>query len=66
MLRILLKKGEDIARALKRYKRKVRDTKLLKEQRERKHYTKPSDAKRKSKQKTIKTREYRDKHEDLK
>ena len=66
MLRILLKKGEDIARALKRYKRKVRDTKLLKEQRERKHYTKPSDAKRKCKQKTIKTREYRDKHEDLK
>lgn len=46
MLRILVKEGENIDRALKRYKRKFRDVKVLKELRDRKEFTKPSVARR--------------------
>ncbi|CAM1346146.1 30S ribosomal protein S21 [Tenacibaculum crassostreae] len=46
MLIIPVKEGENIDRALKRYKRKYRNTKVLQEIRERKEYTKPSVAKR--------------------
>lgn len=46
MLRILVKEGENIDRALKRYKRKFRDVKVMQELRERKQYTKPSVARR--------------------
>lgn len=42
MLIIKVKDGENIDRALKRYKRKHRDTKLMRELRERKEYTKES------------------------
>ena len=42
MLIIERKEGESIDRALKRYKRKHRDTKLRRELRNRKEYTKPS------------------------
>ncbi len=42
MLIIEVKKGENIDKALRRYKRKVRNTKLIKEVRKRKQYTKPS------------------------
>ncbi len=42
MLVINVKDGETIDRALRRYKRKVRDTKLMKEVRNRKHFEKPS------------------------
>ena len=42
MLIINVKEGESIDRALKRYKRKHRDTKLIKEVRRRKNFTKPS------------------------
>jgi small subunit ribosomal protein S21 len=42
MLVINVKDGETIDRALRRYKRKVRDTKLMKEVRTRKHFEKPS------------------------
>ncbi len=42
MLRIVVKEGENIDRALKRYKRKFRNVKVLQELRERKQYTKPS------------------------
>jgi|OM-RGC.v1.035925563 small subunit ribosomal protein S21 len=62
MLRIIVQKGEQITRALKRYKQKVRNTKLTKEVRERKEYIKPSAKKRRAKQKAIKTREYREKN----
>ena len=46
MLRIVVKEGENIERALKRYKRKFRDVKVLQQLRERKQFTKPSVAKR--------------------
>lgn len=46
MLRIVVKEGENIERALKRYKRKFRDVKVLQELRERKQFTKPSVANR--------------------
>ena len=42
MLIINVKEEESIERALKRYKRKVRDTKITKEIRDRKVYIKPS------------------------
>jgi len=41
MLKIPVVKG-NINRALKQFKRKFRDTKVLKELRERQYYTKPS------------------------
>lgn len=42
MLKIEVKSGENIDRALKRYKNKVRNVKLIKEIRSRKEYTKKS------------------------
>ncbi|MCB0662238.1 MAG: 30S ribosomal protein S21 [Saprospiraceae bacterium] len=47
MLIIERKDEESIERALKRYKRKFRNTKLLQELRKRKHFTKPSIERRK-------------------
>ena len=64
MLIIKVKKGEQITRALKRYKQKVRNTKLTQEVRERKEYIKPSAKKRKAKQKAIKTRKWVEKYGD--
>ncbi|WP_196889459.1 30S ribosomal protein S21 [Aureivirga sp. CE67] len=46
MLIIPVKEGENIDRALKRYKRKYRNTKVLQELRANKQYTKKSIAKR--------------------
>jgi len=46
MLKIEIKEGEKIDRAIKRYRRKVRNTKLIQEIRERKHYEKPSKKRR--------------------
>ncbi len=42
MLIIEVKDGESIDRALKRYKRKHQSTKLMRQLRRRKHFTKPS------------------------
>ena len=42
MLIIEVKDNESIDRALKRYKRKVRDTRILKEVRRRREFRKPS------------------------
>ncbi len=42
MLRILIKEGENIDRALKRYKRKCKNVKLVQEIRGRKQYVKKS------------------------
>lgn len=42
MLIIQVKEGENIDRAIKRYRRKYRNIKVLQEIRERKEYTKPS------------------------
>lgn len=46
MLIIPVKDGENIDRALKRYKRKFDRTKTMRQLRERKQFTKPSIAKR--------------------
>ena len=46
MLIIPVKEGENIDRALKRYKRKFDRTKTMRQLRERKQFTKPSIAKR--------------------
>ncbi len=42
MLIINVKEEENIDRALKRYKRKVNSTRIIKELRNRKHFEKPS------------------------
>lgn len=64
MLIIKLKKGEQIGRALKRYKQKVRNTKLIPSIRERQEYEKPSMKRRKAKKKAIKTRKWREANEE--
>ena len=51
MLIIPVKDGENIDRALKRFKRKFDRTKTMKQLRERKHFTKPSVTRRKQLQK---------------
>ncbi len=58
MIIIEVKDGESIDRALRRYKRKIRDTKILKELRRRKEYTKPSVQKRNQVLKAIKREAY--------
>jgi len=63
MLKIKIKKGENINSALKRLKRKFKDVGVLKELRKRKQFDKPSAVKRKAKLKAIKTKEYLDRFE---
>ena len=53
MLIVKLKKGENINSALKRFKRKFRDTRVVQEIRKRQEFVKPSELKRKQKQKAI-------------
>ncbi|APD07204.1 30S ribosomal protein S21 [Flavobacteriaceae bacterium UJ101] len=53
MLIIPVKEGESIDRALKKYKRKIDSTKVLKQLRGRKQFTKPSVEKRQAKIKAI-------------
>lgn len=60
MLIVKLKKGENINRALKRFKTKVKRTKLIKQIRDNQHFTKPSAKKRDQLKKAIRTREYRE------
>ena len=60
MLRIKVKKGEKIEGALKRLKRKFRDTGVMKQLRERKEFTKPSITRRKQIQKAKYIRKLRD------
>ncbi|MCB0372525.1 MAG: 30S ribosomal protein S21 [Muricauda sp.] len=55
MLRIEVKPGESIERALKRYKRKYRNTKRLEQIRDRQEFTKKSVERRK----TIKKAQYK-------
>jgi|TARA_B110000977_G_scaffold140778_1_gene178701 small subunit ribosomal protein S21 len=52
---LIIKKGEkeSIDKVLKKYKRKVRETRLLQDIRERKEFAKPSTKKRKQKLKAI-------------
>ena len=53
MLIVKLKKGENINSALKRFKRKFRDTRVVQEIRKRQEFVKPSELNRKQKQKAI-------------
>jgi len=55
MLRIPVVKG-NLNRALKQFKKKFRDTKVLKELRERQYYTKPSLKRRVEKDEAIRKR----------
>ena len=61
MLVIPVKKG-NINRALKQFKRKFRDTKVLKEIRERQYFTKPSKKRRVEKDEAI--RKLKNKQDD--
>ncbi|KJD35482.1 30S ribosomal protein S21 [Tamlana sedimentorum] len=51
MLKIILKEGESIERALKRYKRKHRNVKVMQNLRENQYFTKPSVERRREIQK---------------
>lgn len=53
MLSIPVKEGESIERSLKKYKRKFERTKVLRELRDRKKYTKPTEIRREEKKKAI-------------
>ncbi len=53
MIIIPVKEGENIERALKRFKRKFEKTGVIKELRERKKYTKPSIQRREELKKAI-------------
>lgn len=64
MLIVKVKEGEKIERALKRLKRKYRDTKVLQNLRDKKQFTKPSVAKRKQMQKAQYIQSLRDKEEN--
>ena len=60
MLIVKLNKGENINRALKRFKSKVKKTKLIKQIRDNQHFIKPSAKKRDQLKKAIRTRKYRE------
>lgn len=58
MLKVILKKGENVNQAVKRLKKKVRNTGLIKEIRKRQEFVKPSVLKRKAKKQAIFQREW--------
>ncbi|MDC6389120.1 30S ribosomal protein S21 [Maribacter sp. PR1] len=64
MLKIEVKEGESIERALKRYKRKYRRTKVLDQIKERQHYTKQSTERREALQKAEYKQQYLLENED--
>ena len=64
MLRVKVNEGESIEKALKRFKRKEQQTKLVKELRDRKTYVKPSVAKRPQMQKAVYANKIRLENED--
>ena len=63
MLKIPVIKG-NINKALKLFKRKFRNTKVLKEVRERKYYTKPSTKRKIEKEKAILKRKYQENNDE--
>ena len=63
MLEIPVVKG-NINKALKLFKRKFKQTGILKEVRERKNYTKPSIKRRKQKEKAILKRKYQENNDE--
>ncbi|RRQ50553.1 30S ribosomal protein S21 [Maribacter algicola] len=64
MLKIEVKEGESIERALKRYKRKYRKTKVLDQIKENKHYKKQSTERREALQKAEYRQQYILENED--
>lgn len=59
MLIIKVKKGDNINKALKQFKHKVRNTKLITNLRENQYYEKPSSAKRKARKKAIRVNKWK-------
>lgn len=53
MIIVPIKEGDNIERALKRFKRKFEKTGTLRELRSRKHFEKPSVSRKKAKEKAI-------------
>lgn len=64
MLKIIIKEGENIERALKRYKRKHRNIKVMQNLREAQFFTKPSVKRRRQIQKAEYIQNIRD-QEDI-
>ncbi|MCK0108546.1 30S ribosomal protein S21 [Flavobacteriaceae bacterium S0825] len=64
MLKIIIKEGENIERALKRYKRKHRNIKVMQNLRENQFFTKPSVKRRREIQKASYIQSLRD-QEDI-
>tara|TARA_Y100000389_G_C17037527_1_gene306519 strand:+ start:261 stop:461 length:201 start_codon:yes stop_codon:yes gene_type:complete len=62
---IIIERNEkdSIDRILKRYRQRTRDAKQIKELRDRRHYTKPSNAKRLQKQKAVYTQQRKNENE---
>lgn len=65
MLIVKLKKGENINKALKRFKNKVRSTKLVRNIREGQYFSKPSEIKRRAKKKAIRVNQWRLENEEI-
>lgn len=63
MLRIEIKEGENIERAIKRYKRKHRNVKVMQNLRENQYFTKPSVKKRRQMQKASYIQNLKDQEE---
>ena len=59
MLIVKVNEGESIERALKKFKRKEQQTKLVKELRNRKEYVKPSVARREKMKKAVYANKFR-------
>lgn len=65
MLIVKLKKGENINKALKRFKNKVRSTKLIRNIRENQYFEKPSQSRRKQKMKAIRVNKWKLANDEL-
>jgi len=63
MLKIIVKEGENIERALKRYKRKHRNIKVMQNLRDGQFFTKPSVKKRRQVQKAAYIQSIKDQEE---
>ncbi|HHU97510.1 MAG: 30S ribosomal protein S21 [Bacteroidota bacterium] len=63
MIVVQLKEGENIERALKKFKRKYERTGVIRELRRRQAYVKPSVAKRKQKQRAVYVQQLRQEEE---
>ena len=65
MLIVKLKKGENINKALKRFKNKERSTKLITSIRDNQYFEKPSQSRRKQKMKAIRVNKWKLANDEL-